>query len=101
MIDIYLNNSAKVISVPTDVYTWLRDISDPCVLRFDEEIGLDTVDADDFEWWSNLYQLNQDFYEMYSQASDEHKKIADVAMADQEFNDRATVGIATLKNLGY
>lgn len=98
---IYINDTSKHITIPDDLYTWMRDISDPCVLTYDDEIGLETIDSADFVWWRNAYETHQAFYALYETASDEHKKLVDTGIAGCEFNDRAPVGIATLKNLGY
>lgn len=98
---IYINDSSKHIDISDDFYTWLRDISDPCILVWDDEVGAKIIDSADYEWWSNQYETHQKFETLYSQASDADKKTVDEAIEHEEFNDRLGIGIATLTNLGY
>lgn len=98
---IYINDSSKHITISDDFYLWLRDISDPCILVWDDEVGAETIDSADYEWWSTQYETHQKFETLYSQASDADKKTADTAIEHEEFNDRAVIGIATLQSLGY
>ena len=98
---IYINDSSKHIEISDHFYLWLRDISDPCILVWDDEVGAETIDAEDYKWWLDRFIADQLFQSLYSQASDADKKMVDEAIEHEEFNDRITIGIATLTNLGY
>ena len=98
---IYINDSSKHIDISDEFHAWLRDISDPCILVWDEEAAAETIDSEDYEWWSTHYETHQKFETLYSQASESHKKMVDEAIEHEEFNDRLVIGIATLTNLGY
>lgn len=98
---IYINDTSKHTDISNDFYTWLRDISDPCILVWDDEVEAETMDLDDYRWWLDRFLADQLFQTLYAQASDADKKMVDEAIDHQEFNDRLVIGIATLQSLGY
>lgn len=98
---IFINDSSKHISISDDFYLWLRDISGPCILVWDDEVNAETIDSADYMFWVERFMADQYFQSLYSQASNADKKKVDEAIEHQEFNDRAVIGIATLQSLGY
>lgn len=98
---IYINDTSKHTDISDEFYLWLRDISDPCILVWDEEVDAETIDLEDFRWWRVRFLEEKVFQTLYARASDADKKTVDEAIEHEEFNDRLVIGIATLQNLGY
>lgn len=98
---LHIRDTAKNITIDDAFYRWLRDIYDPCILEWDDEVEAETLDSADYDWGLTRYVEQETFKELYATASDAHRSMVDAALEGEEFGEHARIGIATLNRLGY